>query len=155
MVSKNLRLMRSETGVDGTFGRLLDPAAGGLFTALHTAEDDWRGNARGVSCIPAGVYVLARTIYYRHGYETFEVTDVPGRSRILIHPGNTEEDTDGCILVGMRRGMLWVPDEDDPAHPLVRKQAVVASREAFRRFMEDMKDVDTATLTVEWGPGLP
>jgi hypothetical protein len=29
------------------------------------------------------------------------VNDIPGRSNILIHVGNTVEDTDGCILVGL------------------------------------------------------
>ena len=144
-----LHLLRTEQTEDGIFGTLKVGAY-----IVHTCEDDWRDNQPSVSCIPAGSYRLHRTIYQKHGYETFEVTGVPGRSRILIHPGNTEEDTQGCILVGLRRGLLRVPDEDDPAHPMVMKRAVVASQDAFRRFMSEMAHVDEAELTVEWAVGL-
>ncbi|HYC32257.1 MAG TPA: DUF5675 family protein [Gemmatimonadales bacterium] len=142
-----LMLTRKENTEDGVFGVLAVPGAPML---LHTCEDDWTQNRRGLSCIPAGTYPLQRTIYHRHGYETFEVTAVPGRSRILIHPGNTENDVQGCIAVGMRRGTLTVPDEDRPGKPVVRKRAVVASQEAFRRFMEWMRAVDLAELEVRW-----
>lgn len=145
-----LQLLRTERTADGTFGLLTLPGY-----TLHTCEDDWKDNQPSESCIPAGTYRLHRTIYQRHGYETFEVTGVPGRSRILVHPGNTEEDTQGCVLVGLRRGLLAVHDEDDPAHPVVRKRAVVASAEAFRRFMGTLAAVDEAELTVEWAVGLP
>lgn len=156
-----LILRRHESTEDGVFGQLFVPG----MPALHTVEDDDLGNQKGVSCIPTGTYLLRRTIYHRHGYETFEVTRVPNRTRILIHPANTEEDVEGCIGIGLRRGVLTVRDEDAPGGPVVRagggvtpdtrpmveKRAVVASREAFRRFMEQMKLVDEATLQVEWG----
>jgi hypothetical protein len=155
-------LSRSEHTGHGVFGALAIPAAPML---LVTAEDDWLDNARGRSCIPAGDYVLERTIYYRHGYETFEVVGVPGRSRILIHPGNTEEDTEGCILVGLRRDYLRVHDEDQVCswatrglkdtcptdEHWVRKRAVVESRPAFHRFMEWTRGMDDIPLSVRWG----
>lgn len=150
-----LILIRSERNDWGTFGELIAPSKGGLFSALKTCEDDWRDNQRNISCIPAGRYRLVRTVYYKHNYETFEVTPVPNRHRILIHPGNTEEDTDGCILVGLRRGTLWVPDEDDPLHKLALKDAVVESQAAFATFMDWMRGVDDAYLVIRWGPGLP
>lgn len=141
----NLLLRRLSNTDDGVFGRLYLPA-----TPLYTIEEDWKGNQRRESCIPAGRYVLRRTIYHKHGYETFEVTGVPDRSRILIHPANTEEDVEGCIGVGLRPGKLWVRDEDDPKHPMVEKQAVVESKEAFRQFMMRMAGIDQAVLDVEW-----
>lgn len=141
-----LILRRTESTADGVFGKLYIPGSDPLFTA----EDDDNHNLRGKSCIPTGTYVLKRTTYHKHGFETFEVTGVPNRQRILIHPGNSEEDTQGCILVGLRQGKRWVPDEDDPTHPMKEKRAVLDSRLAFRRFMVQMAAVDEATLTVEW-----
>lgn len=141
-----LILSRTENTEDGVFGRLYMPNAPSLFTM----EEDWKQNKRGQSCIPAGIYALRRTIYYKHGYETFEVMNVPGRTRILIHPANTEEDVEGCIGVGLRRGTLVLPDEDSPTRARREKRAVLDSQEAFRRFMKQMIGVDTAALEIEW-----
>jgi hypothetical protein len=150
---REITLTRTQGGAtspDGTFG-VLD--LGHL--VLQTVEDDWKDNQPGESCIPVGRYLLKRTVYHHGGYETFWVTNVPGRDRILIHRANTEEDVKGCIGVGMRRGKLSVHDEDDPAHPMVSKDAVVASHQAHTCFMEDMTLYDEAMLTVQWAPGLP
>lgn len=144
-----LQLIRTEVSPDGTFGLLY---VGG--SQFYTCEDDWKDNAKGESCIPAGTYTLHRTVYVKHNYETFEVTGVPNRSRILLHPGNTEEDTQGCILLGMRQGFVVVPVDEDTGAVNVKKRAVVASQEAFRRFMRPMEGVDVATLEVSWASGV-
>src|SRR6185503_2528676 len=123
-----VRLLRLQQTVDGTFGEMRLPLP---WPILYTCEDDWLSNQRGISCIPAGAYTLHRSTYIKHGIEVFEVTGVPGRRRILIHPGNTEEDTEGCILVGMRLGRLMVAKDEDTGMPKVIKQAVVDSRHAF------------------------
>lgn len=36
-----------------------------------------------------------------HGGKMPRIMDVPGYSGVLIHPGNTAQDSDGCILVGV------------------------------------------------------
>ena len=144
-----LQLIRTEVSPDGTFGWLY---AGGLQFA--TCEDDWKDNAPNESCIPAGTYKIHRTVYVKHGYETFEIAGVPNRTRILIHPGNSEEDTQGCILVGMRQGFVVVPVDEDTGAVNVKKRSVVASQEAFRRFMRALEGVDAATLEVSWGSGV-
>lgn len=141
-----LTLTRTEKNTDGVFGHLVLPSGRVLFTC----EEEDLGNANGVSCIPAGVYKLQRTIYHKHGFQTFEVMNVPGRVRILIHPGNTEEDTMGCILLGMRLDSLVVADEDAPGHPRRAKEAVIASQVAFRRFMGEMAGINQAELEVKW-----
>jgi len=33
-------------------------------------------------------------------YGVFEIMDVPGFSGVLLHIGNTDEDTRGCVLIG-------------------------------------------------------
>jgi hypothetical protein len=145
-----LTLIRDTVTEDGVFGRLF---VGDV--ELCTVEDDWKNNKPSESCIPEGKYDLKRTQYYHGGYETFWITDVKGRSRILIHRGNTEEDTKGCVLVGTRPGEFWVQDEDDPKHPKVKKRGVANSHMAHDLFMKQMQNVDEAILVVRWGPGLP
>lgn len=140
-----LYLMRDDVTADGVFGVLRGPTF-----AFQTMEDDWRNNAPGKSCIPAGVYPLRRSWYHKHGYEAFEVCDVPGRSPILIHIANTEEDVEGCIGLGLRRGRLWVARDEETGQTHVLKRAVVSSREAFGQFMAAMAHVDEAMLTVDW-----
>lgn len=135
-------LARTESTADGVFGTWSSPG----IPALHTCEEEDRNNERSVSCIPAGTYPLRRTIYHKHGIPTFEVCGVPGRDRILIHPGNTEEDTQGCILLGLRRDKLWVTDEDSGQR--VQKHAVLGSKQAFALWMESMDGITESTLMV-------
>jgi hypothetical protein len=52
-----------------------------------------------------------------HFGAAYEVTDVPGRTHILFHAGNTDADTRGCILLGEEFSML----EDKPAIGSSRK----------------------------------
>lgn len=52
--------------------------------------------------IPAGSYSMEVTYSPHFGCVLPLLDAVPGRSAIRIHPGNTEKDTEGCILVGTR-----------------------------------------------------
>jgi hypothetical protein len=82
------------------------PTTGQLFAgdlSLYTLERPWKGNARGISCIPIGVYPVIVAPSDHFGRPMPHLLDVPGRSDILIHPGNTVADIRGCILVGMSR----------------------------------------------------
>lgn len=145
-----LLLLRTHTTSDGVFGTL---SVGDL--RLYTVEDDWKNNEPSESCIPAGTYKIVRTIYHKGGYETFWITNVKGRERILIHRANTEEDVKGCVGVGTRPGKFWVHDEDDPNHPMVEKEGVANSHIAHDQFMTHMQHIDEAELVIDWAPGLP
>lgn len=62
-------------------------------------NDGIEGNETRKSCIPEGTYKVIRHKSPKFG-DTFWIQDVPGRSAILIHPGNYFSHTLGCILVG-------------------------------------------------------
>lgn len=64
-----------------------------------TIEESDCENESNISSIPTGQYICRRYSSARYP-NTFEVIDVTGRSGILFHAGNTEKDTQGCILVG-------------------------------------------------------
>lgn len=64
-----------------------------------TLEPPWRNNVKNKSCIPCGNYILSASSSANHPL-CYRVADVPGRTGILIHAGNTLSDTKGCILVG-------------------------------------------------------
>lgn len=71
---------------------------------IYTLENPKRAT-KDDSCIPAGEYTcIPHTgLHYK---DVYEVTNVPGRSAILIHNGNTEKDTLGCILIGNKLGAV-------------------------------------------------
>lgn len=67
---------------------------------FHTLENPWKDNQREISCIPEGDYLVKP--YSSQKYpDVYELQEVPDRSKILIHVGNYEKDTKGCILLGM------------------------------------------------------
>ncbi len=72
----------------------------------------------------------------RFGY-TYEVTAVPGRSHILLHPGNVVGDTQGCILLGRHFGLLR------------GDRAVLNSGQTFAGFMEECGGADSFPFIVE------
>lgn len=103
----------------GTFGKISVDGQ-----TLYTVERPWINNMPAVSCIPEGTY-KCKPRYYNNGrYDAIEVTNVPKRTYIMIHIGNTMLDSAGCILINSRLGFvhnLW---------------AGVSSKIAFNTFME-------------------
>lgn len=148
------KLSRNTDSEFGVFGHLVLYDGEKRLGWWCTAEDDWLDNAPGKSCIPAGRYVCQRTIYHRYGVQTFEITGVPHRSRCLFHWGNTEEDVEGCVLLGKEFGALRLADEDDPKQATRLKWAVLRSRPAWQEFMLKLDKVNEFPLDVVWSaPG--
>lgn len=106
-----LEVLRFSSGKDSTSGLLFDVTDKREFLA-YTLEDEYRDNKKySETRIPAGIYQIRfRTVGGFHKkYSTrfqdihkgmLHITDVPGFDYILIHCGNTDEHTAGCLLVG-------------------------------------------------------
>lgn len=141
-----LTLKRIGTDNDGTYGVLMD----GNKPVMLTLEESWKGNVPKESCIPDGMY-LCRRVRSPHFGETFEVTNVEGRSHILFHAGNTEIDTLGCILLGSEWGAIETKDDD--SGEVEMQTAVLESRKAFNKFMALQQGVDEFNLWIVWAPG--
>jgi len=89
--------------------------------------------------VPPGIYRCEKTFFVRGNYDTYEVTGVPGHTRILLHAGNLEAQSEGCPLLGQRFGKLS------------GQPAVLQSRLAHAEFMADMIGEDEFWLKVRNG----
>ena len=105
-----------------------------------TLEEPWHNNEQNNSCIPKGHY---RAISYDSSKfgQTYKVTDlagreVPNRVGILIHNGNTTQDTSGCILIGLELGYIQ------------GEKAVLRSKEAFRQFISKMYGIESCEFII-------
>jgi len=106
-----LEVLRFSSQKDSTNGLLFDTTNGRNFLA-YTLEDEKREDkVMHETRVPAGTYKIElRTVGGFHGRYVkkygsmhkgmLHVQDVPGFEYILIHTGNTDEHTSGCLLVG-------------------------------------------------------
>jgi len=80
---------------------LEDPDRG--LTKSMTLQQIKQIKVYGNTAIPTGTYLVTYT--YSNKFKALMplVVDVPGWSGVLLHVGNTPEDTLGCILVGMNK----------------------------------------------------
>lgn len=99
----NLTLNRCWLTQKTTMGRLLIEDV--FF--CYTLEDRYRPppepKVRGQTCIPVGRYELKLTYSPRFKVIMPLLLGVPDFVGVRIHTGNTEGDTEGCILVGLDR----------------------------------------------------
>ena len=97
-----INLIRTESGEEGTFSRLL--------VGRHEfacAELPWENNQRFISCIPFGEYTCSLVHSPKYG-KAYQVHGVLNRTHILFHVGNWAgaedkgfiSNSDGCILIG-------------------------------------------------------
>ena len=96
--------------IDGVkFCNVLEDTDRGL-TQDMPIEDIQKAKVYGKTAIPTGTYKVTLDIvspkFSKYKQYKFcngklpRLLDIPGFDGILIHIGNTEEDTDGCLLVG-------------------------------------------------------
>jgi hypothetical protein len=107
-----LKVLRFSSQEDSTSGLLFLENDLGLQFLCYTLEDEQRVlKVKGETRVPAGIYqvVLRKEGGFHQRYSKkygrlhkgmLHVTNVPGFKWILIHTGNTDEHTAGCLLVG-------------------------------------------------------
>ncbi len=125
---------RSEVSVDGTF-------------VCYAVEDEARDiKVEGETRIPAGTYKVgvrkvggfhakyAKLFDFHRGM--LHVQNVPNFEHILIHVGNSEKDSAGCLCVGLAKG----PD-----------MTVLQSRMGYKKlYMMVIRSAEAGTLTIEY-----
>jgi len=107
-----LIVLRFSSEADSTHGLLFEHTGVGKKFLCYTLEDEARAlKVRGETRVPAGTYKieLRKEGGFHERYTKkypglhrgmLHVTDVPNFEYILIHTGNTDEHTAGCLLVG-------------------------------------------------------
>lgn len=132
----NLEVVRYSFGVEATLGLLFDITGGQKKFLAYTLEDEAREvKVPGETCIPPGTYeVTLRTeggFHQRYSDADWVkdihkgmlwVRNVPEFEYILIHTGNKDEHTDGCILIG-----------DSASQNITEEGSIGSSRAAYRR----------------------
>jgi len=101
-----------------------------------TLERPWINNIMNISCIPAGEYVCNRYTSSRYS-NTFQVVDVPNRTYILFHSGNTISDSAGCIMIGEEFGYLD------------GRVAILSSNRGFKEFLKVLSTVSEFRLIIK------
>jgi hypothetical protein len=66
-----------------------------------------------MTAIPTGTYMVAYTFSNRFQKYLPLLIAVPGFDGIRIHRGNTDEDTEGCILLGIRTAEDFIAHSKD------------------------------------------
>lgn len=83
----------------------------------------------GITGIPAGEYRIIIDFSNRFQRRMPLLLDVPEFDGIRIHAGNTAEDTEGCILVGMEEQEDFVGKSRVAFNKLFRKLETANARE--------------------------
>lgn len=83
------------------------------------------------TAIPYGTYQLVMSFSNRFQKFLPELLDVKGFSGIRIHPGNTEADSSGCILPGIKEGDRVVNSRITMANLMKKIDAVLKKEKIF------------------------
>ena len=101
----NLLLKRQPSNIACTHGDLFIEDAWECFTLEDIIREV---KIPGETAIPAGRYRVVLTFSKRFQRILPLLQDVPNFTAIRIHSGNTDKDTEGCMLVGQESGPTTV-----------------------------------------------
>ena len=106
----NLLLERTPSGTTCTIGDLYIDGDWFCFILEDIVREvegqpveSWK--IKGKTAIPAGTYRVQITYSNRFKRDLPLLVSVPGFEGIRIHPGNTDADTEGCLLPGLALGL--------------------------------------------------
>lgn len=129
-------LKRTACDENGVFGELHSP--NGFF--CYTLEHAYLKEKEYAPKVDEGVYVCKRGLHRLKVTEPmrsmFEVTGVQGHWGILLHSGNYNDDSNGCILVGSE--VVWAGGE----------KMVARSRITYQAFMKKLDGKSEFKLTI-------
>lgn len=121
------RLYKTE---NSTIGELL---VDGLFECFTLEDKEREVKIKGETAIPKGTYKVIINESNRFKRELPLLLNVPNFEGVRIHSGNTNHDTEGCILVGQSRN----------------KNYIGQSRKAFEKLFKKMKKAKDITITIQ------
>jgi len=103
----HLKLTRDVFTAKSTLGRL---EVDGVFEC-YTLEDidrkleDGGKKVYGETAIPRGTYEVVIDFSPKYQHPMPHIMNVPQYEGVRIHPGNFPKDTEGCLLLGLSRGI--------------------------------------------------
>jgi len=125
----NLVLKRLHKTENSTVGEL---TIDGLFQCYTLEDIEREVKVKSETAIPKGTYKVIINRSNRFKRLLPLLIDVPGFEGIRIHSGNSNHDTEGCILVGETRS----------------EDFIGKSRKAFNALFEKMKKAESITITI-------
>lgn len=120
------RLYKTE---DSTIGELL---IDGIWECFTLEDTERKIKIKGETAIPKGTYKVIINESNRFKRLLPLLIDVPNFEGVRIHSGNSNHDTEGCILVGKTRN----------------KNYIGQSRKAFEKLFKKMQAAKDITLTI-------
>ena len=150
---RNIEVLRYSSGIDSTLGILSENGPEGREFLAYSLEDEFREEKVSAETrIPEGTYdVKLRTTGGFHSRYAakfgdwhkgmLHVQDVPGFEYILIHTGNTDEHTMGCLLVA-----------DSSTQNITKDGFIGASVSAYKRIYPSLAQwlLDGNILTITY-----
>lgn len=120
------RLYKTETSTIGEM--LID----GVFECFTLEDVERSVKIKGETAIPKGSYKVIINESNRFKRLLPLLLNVPNFEGVRIHPGNSNHDTEGCILVGQSRN----------------KNYIGQSRKAFDKLFKKMQKAKEITLNI-------